>query len=168
MRSGEACFLLTERPATLNRHAGQFALPGGRLDPAETDQAAALRELREELGLSVAAEAVLGRLDDFPTRSGFRMRPFVLWIEDDSTLAPDPAEVAHCFRVPLSDLFREGIPILREAPWSEHPVLSMHLASLDDEVHAPTAAVIFQFREVALAGRPTRVDHFEQPRFAWC
>ncbi len=167
-RTGEACFLLTERPATLNRHAGQFALPGGRLDPSETHEQAALRELREELGLSVEPGAVLGRLDDFPTRSGFRMRPFVLWIEDDSALTPDPSEVAHCFRVPLSDLFREGIPILREAPWSEHPVLSMHLASLDDEVHAPTAAVIYQFREVALAGRPTRVDHFEQPRFAWC
>ena len=42
------------------------------------------------------------------------------------------------------------------------------MQSLDDEVHAPTAAVIYQFREVALAGRATRVSHFEQPRFAWC
>ena len=167
-RSGETCFLLTERPATLNRHAGQFALPGGRRDAGETDLEAALRELREELGLDPGAGSILGRLDDFPTRSGFRMRPFVAWIDDDSTLAPDPAEVAHCFRVPLSDLMQPHVPALRKAPYGEHPVLSIHMNSLDDEVHAPTAAVIYQFREVALAGRNTRVSHFEQPRFAWC
>ena len=167
-RSGEACFLLTERPATMNRHAGQFALPGGRLDPGETDLQAALRELREELGLDIDASSVLGRLDDFPTRSGFRMRPFVAWVEDDSTLSPAPSEVAHCFRVPLADLMHAHVPTLREAPFGDHPVLSIHLHSLDDEVHAPTAAVIYQFREVALAARDTRVSHFEQPRFAWC
>lgn len=167
-RTGEACFLLTERPITMNRHAGQMALPGGRLDAGETDEQAALRELQEELGLAADADCILGRLDDFPTRSGFRMRPFVAWIEDDSALSPDPAEVAHCYRVPLSDLMREHVPTLREASYSDQPVLSIHLESLDDEVHAPTAAVIYQFREVALADRATRVSHFEQPRFAWC
>ena len=167
-KSGEACFLLTERPTTMNRHAGQFALPGGRLDAGETDLDAALRELREELGLDPGAANVLGRLDDFPTRSGFRMRPFVAWIEDDSALAPDPAEVAHCFRVPLSDLMQPHVPELRKASYGDHPVLSIRMDSLDDVVHAPTAAVIYQFREVALAGRDTRVSHYEQPRFAWC
>ncbi len=167
-KTGETCFLLTERPATMNRHAGQFALPGGRLDAGETDLEAALRELREELGLDPGTGSILGRLDDFPTRSGFRMRPFVAWIDDDSSLSPAPDEVAHCFRVPLADLMQPHVPALRKAPYGEHPVLSIHMQSLDDEVHAPTAAVIYQFREVALAGRATRVSHFEQPRFAWC
>jgi len=164
----EACFLLTRRPETLNRHAGQFALPGGRVDAGERAQDAARRELAEELGLHLPATAILGRLDDFPTRSGFSIRPFVAWVEDDSTLAPDPVEVARCHYVPLRDLLDPGVPTLHETPWGEHPVLSIPLASLDDEVFAPTAAMIYQFREVALAGRATRVAHFDQPRFAWC
>jgi 8-oxo-dGTP pyrophosphatase MutT (NUDIX family) len=167
-RSGNACFLLTQRPETLSRHAGQFALPGGRVDPGESDLDAARRELAEELGLRLAPESFLGQLDDFPTRSGFRIRPFVAWVEDASALAPDPAEVAHCYRVPLADLMKDHVPTLRDAPYGEHPVLSIRFESLDDEIFAPTAAMIFQFREVALAGRETRVAHFEQPRFAWC
>ncbi len=35
-----------------------------------------------------------------------------------------------------------------------------------DFIHAPTAALIYQFREV-LAGRDTRVSELEQPVFAW-
>jgi 8-oxo-dGTP pyrophosphatase MutT (NUDIX family) len=164
----DACFLITRRPETLSRHAGQFALPGGRVDAGEDDLEAARRELEEELGLRVPRGDFLGRLDDFPTRSGFRIRPFVAWVEDLSALAPDPREVEHCFRVPLGDLFREHVPVLRDAPYGEHPVLSIRFESLDDEIFAPTAAMIYQFREVALAGRDTRVAHYEQPRFAWC
>ncbi|MFZ1294855.1 MAG: CoA pyrophosphatase [Pseudomonadales bacterium] len=165
--SAEACVLLTERPTTLNRHAGQFALPGGRVDAGELDEDAALRELAEELGIRVDHGAILGRLDDFPTRSGFRIRPFVLWLEDASGLRPDPAEVAACYRVPLAELESPDIPILRRTSHGEHPVLSAHLPSVGHEIFAPTAALLYQFREVALAGRDTRVSHFEQPRFAW-
>ena len=165
--SSDACVLLTERPATLNRHAGQFALPGGRVDAGERDDDAALRELAEELGIHVDRSAILGRLDDFATRSGFRIRPFVLWLEDSSSLRPDPAEVAACYRVPLAELESPDIPILRRAAHGEHPVLSAHLPSVGQEIFAPTAAMLYQFREVALAGRDTRVSHFEQPRFAW-
>src|SRR5215204_7210329 len=62
---GQACFILTRRLATLRRHSGQWALPGGRVEPGETPLAAALRELHEEVGLALEADAVLGRLDDF-------------------------------------------------------------------------------------------------------
>ena len=162
---GEPSFVLTRRAARLRNHAGQWALPGGRLDPGETPEQAALREMHEEVGLALDERALLGRLDDYPTRSGFVITPVVVWSGERAELRPDPKEVAAIYRVPLADLSRPGVPHLRHIPESERPVIS--IALLDTHIHAPTAAILFQLREVALHGRATRVDHFEQPLFAW-
>jgi mutator protein MutT len=163
--AGATCFVLTRRAAKLRNHAGQWALPGGRLDAGETPERAALREMHEEVGLLLEESAVLGRLDDYPTRSGFVITPIVVWSGEHAELRPDPKEVAAVYRVPVADLARPGIPHLRRIPESERPVISIPL--LDTHIHAPTAAILFQLREVALHGRATRVAHFEQPLFAW-
>ena len=162
-----ACLLLTLRPRTIKRHSGQYALPGGRLDPGETPQQAALRELEEELGLVLDGGRVLGCLDDYPTRSGFRITPVVAWGKTGKALRPDPDEVAKVFRIPLDELVRPEIPHLHDVPDGEQPVLSAPIPTLGGHVYAPTAAILYQFREVALEGRATRVSHFGQPRFAW-
>jgi 8-oxo-dGTP pyrophosphatase MutT (NUDIX family) len=162
---GQPCFVLTRRAGGLRRHAGQWALPGGRLDAGETPEDAALRECAEEIGLVLAPGAVLGRLDDYATRSGFLITPVVAWCEEPGALAPDPAEVAEIHRVPLAELDRPGVPHLRRIPESERPVISIPLVGT--HIHAPTAAILFQLREVALWGRATRVGHYEQPVFAW-
>lgn len=163
--AGHACFVLTRRAARLANHGGQWALPGGRMDGDETPVEAALRELREEVGLACGADAVLGLLDDYPTRSGFVITPVVVWGGPARRLEPDPREVASVHRVPIAHLDRPGVPRLRRIPQSERPVISIPLVGT--HIHAPTAAVVYQFREVALHGRPTRVAHFEQPVFAW-
>jgi 8-oxo-dGTP pyrophosphatase MutT (NUDIX family) len=163
--AGEACFILTRRAPKLANHGGQWALPGGRIDGDETPAEAALRELREEVGLECTPDRVLGLLDDYPTRSGFVITPVVVWGGSRCALEPDPREVASVHRVPLAHLDRPGVPRLRRIPQSERPVISIPLVGT--HVHAPTAAVVYQFREVALHGRPTRVAHFEQPVFAW-
>jgi 8-oxo-dGTP pyrophosphatase MutT (NUDIX family) len=165
--TGDACFLLTRRTSGLARHSGQYALPGGRLDDGEDIQTAALRELEEELGLTAREENVIGQLDDFPTRSGFRITPVVIWLEDSGEMRSDPDEVAAVFYVPVSDLLQPDVPRLHHIPESESPVLSILFKSLQDEVFTPTAAIAFQFSEVALCGRMTRVSHYEQPVFAW-
>ena len=162
---GEACFILTRRSSKLKDHPRQWALPGGRLDAGETPNEAALRELHEEVGLSLGSEAILGWLDDYPTRSGFVITPVVLWGGANVTLEPDPAEVAELYRVRLTELDKPEVPRLRTIPESDRPVISVPIIGHD--IHAPTAAVLYQLREVAVHGRDTRVAHFEQPVFAW-
>lgn len=163
--AGGAAFLLCRRPSRMQRHAGQWALPGGRLDPGETALDAALREVREEIGLALDESSVVGWLDDYPTRSGYVITPVVLWGGADPHLRPEPAEVLAMYRIGLHAL-RDGEPRLVTIPESERPVIQLPLGS--DLIHAPTGAVLYQFRQVALLGQvDTRVDHLEQPVFAW-
>ncbi|MEV0050207.1 CoA pyrophosphatase [Saccharopolyspora shandongensis] len=160
---GELGVWLTRRAATLRAHAGQFALPGGRLDPGEDSQQAALRELSEELGVAARKQDVLGRLDDYATRSGYVISPIVVWIGAAPELSPNPDEVARVDLVTLSEL--DVAPRFVAIAESDRPVIQLPL--LDTLVHAPTAAVLHQFREVVLHGRDTRVADLEQPVFAW-
>ena len=159
------CFVLTRRNPELRRHAGQWALPGGRIDPGESAEEAALRELDEEVGLALSGSSVLGCLDDYPTRSGFVITPVVIWGSPAAELDPNPEEVAEAYRVPIAELDRPEVPQLRSIPESNRPVISIPL--LGANIHAPTAAILYQLREVAIWGRGTRVAHFEQPVFAW-
>lgn len=162
----DAAFVLTRRAARMNRHAGQWSLPGGRIDEFETPQAAALRELHEEVGLAVDASCVLGTLDDYATRSGFVITPYVVWAGSAPTLTPDPAEVAGAHRIPFTELLRDDAPIL-DPPHAgfDQPVLRMPLGN--NWVAAPTAAILYQFAQQCLLDRPMPVAHFDQPRFTW-
>ena len=163
--NGRAALVLTLRPSHMKNHANQYALPGGRLDAGETEQDAALREMREEIGLTLAPGAIIGRLDDYPTRSGYLITPLVAWAPADAVFTPNPDEVAEIYRVPLSDLALPGSPQFITIPESERPVIRYPL--LGTLIHAPTAAVMYQFMEVAIHGRETRVDHLEQAVVAW-
>ena len=124
-----------------------------------------MRELEEEVGLRLGPSAVLGALDDYPTRSGFVITPVVVWGGARRVLIPDPQEVASVHRVPVDELARPGVPVLRSIPESTRPVISIPLVGT--QIHAPTAAILYQLCEVALRGRATRVAHYEQPVFAW-
>ena len=124
-------------------------------------------EIKEEMGLNLYREDVLGRLDDYPTRSGFRITPVVIWGGDEVELKLDHNEVAQVFLIPLSELDRNDLKELHKSNNPETPILSINLPTTGGSVYAPTAAIIYQFREVALRGKHTRVSHFDQPEFAW-
>jgi len=164
-KKGEGAFVLTRRSSRLKRHKGQWALPGGRIDPGETVIEAALRELHEEVCLDLKADAVLGLLDDYPTRSGYLITPVVVWAGPHADMKANPDEVETIHRIVFGDLFRPGSPEFVSIPESDRPVIRMPIAG--SKIHAPTAAFIYQFREVALMGLDTRVAHLEQPVFAW-
>jgi 8-oxo-dGTP pyrophosphatase MutT (NUDIX family) len=160
----QTSLLLTRRAAGLRSHRAQWALPGGRCDAGETQVEAALRELHEELGLQLEPDAVLGLLDDYPTRSGYLVTPVVIWAASSAAMSPNPAEVASVHPVGLDSIERtEAFDFVR-IPESTRRVIRFHFG--ERLIHAPTAAMIYQFREV-LGGRQTRVADLEQPVFAW-
>lgn len=162
---GGAAMVLTRRASGLRRHSGQWALPGGRVDTGETIEQAARREIAEEIGVELPHDDVVGRLDDYPTRSGYLITPVVVWTDRADDLVANPDEVAAIHRIPLTELDRPDSPQFVANPHDDKPIIKVLIG--DSQIHAPTAAVLYQFREVALHGRATRVDGYDQPEWAW-
>ncbi|MCW2941427.1 MAG: hypothetical protein JWN00_4412 [Actinomycetia bacterium] len=156
---GAPCVIVIKR-AYRGRNAGQWGLPGGRLDDGETPLQAALRELHEEIGLEAGPSDVLGRLDDFPAASGFAITPIVVALDDPGPLRPNH-EVHAVHLVELTRLTADDAP-----RWIPQPdgarLLQLRLRD-DMVIHAPTGAILLQFRELVLLGRPTRVADLLQP-----
>lgn len=162
---GEGAIILTRRSSKLRAHKGQWALPGGRIDEGETPVEAVLRETHEEIDLHLPPENVIGLLDDYQTRSGYLITPVVVWAGLGATMQANPDEVESIHLVSFTELNRPDSPVFLDIPESDRPVIRLLVE--ENFVHAPTAAVMYQFREVCLHGRHTRVDHLEQPVFAW-
>ncbi|MBV1878824.1 MAG: CoA pyrophosphatase [Pseudomonadales bacterium] len=163
--TGEGAIVLTRRASHLKAHKGQWALPGGRLDAGETPIEAALRETHEEVGLLLPESNVIGVLDDYPTRSGYLITPVVVWGGNDVEMQASPDEVASIHRISFSELQRPDSPVFIDIPESDKPVIRLLIG--ENQVHAPTAVFMYQFTEVCLRNRQTRVNHYEQPVFAW-
>jgi 8-oxo-dGTP pyrophosphatase MutT (NUDIX family) len=152
--------VLVLKRARRGTNAGQWALPGGRLEPGETAEEAALREAFEEVGLE--GGEVLGRLDDFVTDSGFAITPVVVLAPERARLRRNPAEVHSLHPIPLARLLEDDV--LRWAPQPDGSALLQLLLRHDVVVHAPTGAILWQFREIVL-GRRTAVSHLAQPEW---
>lgn len=162
----KGAIIVTKRAPRLRDHGGQWAMPGGRVDAGETVFEAALRELFEEVNLELSPDAIVGCLDDYQTRSGFLITPVVVWTDiEDINLEPNPDEVASIHAFSFDELTRGDSPNLETIEESDREVLSMNYH--EDRIYAPTAAMLYQFREVALMDRHTRVVDYDQPVFAW-
>ncbi len=102
---GESRIVLTQRTAHLRKHAGQVAFPGGAIDPEDgTPERAALREAQEEIGLDPAQVEIVGRLPDYLTSTGFRIKPVLAVISSQAQFVANPEEVDAVFEVPVSFL----------------------------------------------------------------
>lgn len=110
--------ILTERPATMRKHAGQISFPGGRIDPGDDGPiAAALREAEEEIALRRDAVEVIGTADLYRTVTGFQVTPVVGVVPPDLELAPQPGEVAAMFEAPLHYLLDPRHQHVRSVLW---------------------------------------------------
>lgn len=157
--------LLTRHADSLRTHSGQFALPGGRTDRWESASDAARRHLAEELGMRLPPEAVLGLLDDYVTHTRLVITPVVLWVGEHADprrlhqAVPEQGSqqtrAADVLDVPFADLDVE--PVFVASSESDRPMIRLPLRG--GWLHAPTAAVLHQFREVVLHRRRTRVAH---------
>jgi len=154
-------FLLTRRALHMRRGAGNYALPGGNVDPGEDAIDTALRETHEELGVKLGREAALGLLDDFVTLGGHVVTPVVAWTSEPLTLVPNPEEVHAAWLVPLADLDHPRAPRRERNPAGGPSILRMFARG--SWLNPPTAAWLWQFREVCLHGRPCRTDDIGQP-----
>ncbi len=126
--------------------------------------------MHEELTVEAGPDQILGALDDLPTRSGFLVTPFVIWLAPGTAIRPEPNEIDTLFRVPLTDLFagrgRGGNRGLSAEEEAGEQVFSLFIPTLGHDLFAPTAAILDHFREVALLGRDTPVVRFGEPNFA--
>jgi 8-oxo-dGTP pyrophosphatase MutT (NUDIX family) len=161
-RGEEFGIWVIERAQGLRRDPGQYALPGGRSEQGEDVIAAGLRELSEETGIVLQRHDVLGRLDDYVTRTGYLMSTIVCWSDGYAPVQPNPEEVAHAYFVPLPDLL--VTPRFPTDPETARRLIEFPLLGV--VIHAATGAVLYQFAEVVLRGRATRVDTILEPRVA--
>jgi 8-oxo-dGTP pyrophosphatase MutT (NUDIX family) len=144
--------LLTHRPQTMRKHAGQAAFPGGRLDPGEDAVAAALREAHEELGLHPRHVQVIGTSDPFRTRTGFDVTPVLAVVPPDLPLVPNPDEVAEWFEPPLAYLLDPANRVPRTVEWEGAPRTYFEIVWRQHRIWGITAAIIGNLsRRVALA-----------------
>jgi 8-oxo-dGTP pyrophosphatase MutT (NUDIX family) len=157
---GEAQVLVILRAAKLRRHAAQYGLPGGRIEVGEGIAETARRELEEELSIAVPPGGVLGGMPVVASRSGFKIAPVVLWVDQPVEPIPDPVEVQEVYRLPLSELATARVHRLGGG-----------LPVLGTVIFAPTGEILRAFRDLVLASSGSQAapddGPLSEPPFTW-
>lgn len=139
--------VLTKRSPHLAEHAGQISFPGGRVDAGESDEAAALRELSEELGVDPKYVRLLGRLTDvYVFASDFCIRPFVADIDSKVAFEPNQTEVEEVLEIPLSEIRADPNQLQwRSIRRGELEFSAPHIAWRKHRIWGATATILGEF-----------------------
>ena len=128
----EPGILLLHRPSHMRAHPGQIAFPGGKIDPGESPEQAALREAWEELGIDPEQVRIVGRGDVYRAHSGYEITPILATVPADIAITPNPTEVAQWFEAPVAHMLHPdnhlerwvewegGLRPYYEIPWQDH------------------------------------------------
>jgi len=144
-----ATLLLTQRTDHLACHAGQICFPGGRLEPTDVNATdAALRETEEEIGLTRDRIDLIGRLDTYVTRTGFRITPLVGVVRQPFEIVPDPTEVADVFEVPLALILDAGHPKQHSRDIGGKPRRYYAFPYGNRDIWGATAGILVNLRDV--------------------
>ncbi|MBX9796204.1 CoA pyrophosphatase [Sphingomonas sp.] len=140
--------ILTQRTASLKRHAGQIAFPGGRVDPGDADAvAAALREAEEEIGLASDGVHVIGAVDPYRTVTGFEVTPVLALVTPDLTLTAQESEVAEVFEVPFDFVLDPANQRLAQAQWQGRTRHYYEIWWQDRRIWGATAAMLVNLQK---------------------
>nr|WP_238178592.1 CoA pyrophosphatase [Methylobacterium dankookense] len=139
--------VLTQRAAHLRDHSGQIALPGGKIDPAETPREAAFREAHEEIGLDPDSVRALGYLDPYLSATGFLVSPVIGLVDSAAGFRPNPEEVAEIFEVPLPFLMDRARYQLRSREWQGRTRYFYALPFGERMIWGVTAGILNNLRE---------------------
>jgi 8-oxo-dGTP pyrophosphatase MutT (NUDIX family) len=154
-RPEELTVLFTRRTTHLRAHSGQISFPGGRIEEDDiSEQAAALRETEEEVGIAASSIEVIGRLADYHTRTGFRVTPVVGLVGVPFTLRIDAREVDEVFEVPLSFLLDPANHQRHNRELQERQVQYYAIPYHDYYIWGATAGMLVNFYRHLAAGAP--------------
>lgn len=110
--------ILTQRPTTMRKHAGQVAFPGGRVDESDASLiAAALREAEEEVAMPAGEVSIIGVTDCYKTITGYLITPVIGVISADLQLIANDDEVALIFEAPLAFLLDPANHAQQNVDW---------------------------------------------------
>jgi 8-oxo-dGTP pyrophosphatase MutT (NUDIX family) len=134
--------LLIHRPSNMRAHPGQVAFPGGKIDPGESPEQAALREAWEELGIRPEVVRVIGSSDRYHTWSGYEITPVIALVPPDLDIVPNPTEVAQWFEAPLDHVLDPANHKLEWIDWEGQPHPVYEIRWHEHSIWGVTAGVI--------------------------
>jgi 8-oxo-dGTP pyrophosphatase MutT (NUDIX family) len=141
-RADRPGFLLIHRPSNMRSHPGQVAFPGGKIDPGESAEEAALREAYEELGIQPRDVHLIGASDTYRTGSGYAITPVIAVIPPDLELNPSPTEVAQWFEAPVDFVFDSANHTHHSAFWQGRERRYIEIMWQEHRIWGVTAGII--------------------------